>query len=676
MNHSHQLEMNMMEVKSSLHAAEEDHNDDPKGGEAGAFIPASLEDVEKLIETQDRMCKTLQDRILFDAIGSQFHVSIFLHQFVAHMFLPLFFFLPNTHGQGLRSNRSSLWMNVITPCFFYAMLISFVILSAHDKKLVGYSVWWPMFSYVMHRLMISLKYATLSLTEYKRFNECKEESRSESYLDQMMLFKGWLELDPEVMFFELGAASARIGERINDVHLIVRNENHSAVARSQVRFWNAFLRGHREINLCTNIAPEMRRIESGDYAISVYDIAVAVIRYCNTYQTFIPTAFLICQSIALLIIAVSFIPIFTNGERFDCVGLVSVYMISSSIIIWVYGRLMFLFLSFVLFDVMRLKHMVKIVHCMIRITDVMMGISVSLKGDVSEKSEMYAYQRRRAIIEINQVHSWKGSVSLKRGGKGQPEVSKNSSNVISSASLEPTLQKEAQTSTFNPRASNVIGEKAAVHGEEALIPRVAFEFPENILSWAYLRITIQAFGERFRYRTDIYVGMTLTVMLVLMIMTLAYLIMAPNRQAEFGRVYVLEAIIAVTVMVIFLLLISLSGAMVNEELALHSRTLAARALRTRSRLIFREEQRCDNDNDVENTAESDEELWARQIECIEGVMDIVDVNNELRPFKVLGMTAQYALTASIFTTVLSFFSVLFSLYYSSNSQVSSELALT
>eukprot|EP01033_Poteriospumella_lacustris_P007519 gene7519-5405_t len=527
-----------------------------------------------------------------------------------------------------------------------------------------------MFSYVMHRLMVSLKYATLSLTEYKRFNECKDENLSESYLGQMMLFKGWLELEPEVMFFELGAASARIGERINDIHLIVRNENHSAVARSQVRFWNAFLRGHREINVCTNIAPEMRRIESGDYAISVYDIAVAVVRYCNTYQTFIPTAFLICQGIAALIVAISFIPIFTSGEMFDSVGLVSLYMISSTIINWVYTRLSFLFLSFVLFDVMRLNHMVKIVHCMIRITDVMMGISVSLKGDVSEKSEMYAYQRRRAIIEINQVHSWKGSVSLKRGGKG-PEATK----VTPSAPAEPILHKEVPAPAFNPRASNVIGEKAAVHGEEALIPRVAFEFPENILSWAYLRITIQAFGERFRYRTDIYVGMTLAVMLVLMIMTLSYLIMATNRQAEFGRVYVLEAIIAVSVMVVYLMLISLSGAMVNEELALHSRTLAARALRTRSRLIFREEQRCDNDNDEENTEESDEELWARQIECIEGVMGIVDVNNELRPFKVLGITAQYAVTVSIFTTVLSFFSVLFSLYYSSSSEVSSELAL-
>jgi hypothetical protein len=668
MNHSHHKEMDMTEVKSSLHALEENHHNSSQGGEAGIFIPATLEDVEKLIETQDRMCKKLQDQILFDAIGSQFHVSIFLHQFFAHMFLPLFFFLPNTHGQGLRLNGSSLWMNVVTPLFFYAMLISFLVLSPHDKRLVGYSVWWPLFSYVMHRLMISLKYATLSLTEYKRFNECKDEHRSESYLDQMMLFKGWLELDPEVMFFELGAASARIGERINDIHLIVRNENHSAVARSQVRFWNAFLRGHREINVCTNIAPEMRRIESGDYAISVYDIAVAVVRYCNTYQSFIPKAFLICQAIAALIIAISYIPIFTNTERFDSVGLVSLYMISSTIIIWVYARLMFLFLSFVLFDVMRLNHMVKIVHCMIRITDVMMGISVSLKGDVSEKSEMYAYQRRRAIIEINQVHSWKGSVSLKRGGK-DPEVAKGAST----APAEPILHKQA--SVFNPRASNVIGEKAAVHGEEALIPRVAFEFPENILSWAYLRITIQAFGERFRYRTDIYVGMTLAVMLVLMIMTLSYLIMATNRQAEFGRVYVLEAIIAVSVMVVYLMLISLSGAMVNEELALHSRTLAARALRTRSRLIFREEQRCDNDNDEENTEESDEELWARQIECIEGVMGIVDVNNELRPFKVLGITAQYAVTVSIFTTVLSFFSVLFSLYYSSSSEVSSELAL-
>lgn len=637
--------MDMVEIKSNLH-----HH--VGALTSGSISPPSEAEVENLIEKQDRMCTTLRDTILFDAIAPQFHISVFLYQFFSHMILPLYFFLPNLYGQGFRPSFELIWFNIILPCVFYTMVITFVLLSTNDKLMVGYSVWWPFFAYIAHRITLSLKYATLSPTEYKRFNDCTDNKMSASYLDQMMLFSGWFELLPEVLFFELGAASARIGERINEIHLIVRNENHSDVTRTQVCFWNAFLRGQREISECTTLAPEMRKIESGDYAISVYDIAVAVIRYCNTTHEFKLISLRLTRLIALTIIVVSYIPLMNSRDHVESPALVALYMLSSTIINWSFGRLIFLFLSLVLFDVTRLLKMVKIVHCMIRITDVSMGTSVSLNGNVSEKSQTYAQQRREAIIDINRVRSWKGSVSLNRSGKAR---------------------SDSRDEDYNPRTSNVIGEKIAVHGGEALIPRVAFEFPENILAWAYLRIAIQAFGERFRYRTDIYAGFTLMIMLVLMIMALSYLIISSNRQTEFRRTYVLESIIAVTVLVVFLLLISISGAMVNEELDLQSRTLASRALRTRSRLVFREEIEAD---DLEGGVDRDTELLAKQFESIEAVMEIVNVNNELRPFKFLGVTAQYAWTVSILTTVVSFYSVLFSLYFSSNSSVSSELSYT
>ncbi len=49
-------------------------------------------------------------------------------------------------------------------------------------------------------------------------------------------------------------------------------------------------------------------------------------------------------------------------------------------------------------------------------------------------------------------------------------------------------------------------------------------------------------------------------------------------------------------------------------------------------------------------------------------MEIVDVNTELRPFKILGMTASPALTMSVITAALSFYSVMASFYFGSSSE--------
>lgn len=645
------------EVKSGLHL-------DLPTMEGKEVSDESPQDACSILgKKQHKICEGVRKEVIYDAIGRQFHVMVFLEQFLSHMILPLFFFLPNKHGQGLRPSVSSLIFNIFHPVVFYVCIISFVLLPYSDQSMLGWSFWWPLLSYISHRCLLSLKYAALSPTEYKRFCDCKDKKLSESYLDQLMLFGGWLRLHPNVLYFELGAASARIGEKINEIHLLVPSENHHQFALSQVRYWNSFLRGHEYIDETIPIAPEMQKIDTGDYAVSVYDLALAVIRHCNNYEKFAYYASKICNIISLVMIIVSFIPIMKHATEFKSPVLVAFYMISSTILNWVFGSLVFLFLSLVLFDAARLKHMVEIMHCMVRSSDVMLGLSLSLNETVTETSHRYAKERSNAIIEINERSPWRGSVSL--SSKSQSQKSKVG------ASTSPKESEEGTPKTKSlQRSSRVIGEKVADHGSEALIPRVNFNFPENIMAWAYLRITIQSFGDRFRFRTDIYAGFTLFIMLILMVMTMTFIIVSPNRAKEFTSTYVIQSLIAVTVLVAYLVLISLKGAMVNEELALQNRTLSYRALRMRSRMIFHEERCC---NDPEAGEDDDDELLAKQIESIDAVMEILSVNNELRPFKFLGMTAQSALTVSILTTALSFYSVLFSLYFNGSNQITSDI---
>lgn len=83
-------------------------------------------------------------------------------------------------------------------------------------------------------------------------------------------------------------------------------------------------------------------------------------------------------------------------------------------------------------------------------------------------------------------------------------------------------------------------------------------------------------------------------------------------------------------------------------------------MKARARLLYRNETVCGDEDAY------DEELLEKQVECVDAVLDILDVNNELRPYKFLGLTAHRAVTMSITTTALSFYSVVVSLYFSSN----------
>ena len=54
--------------------------------------------------------------------------------------------------------------------------------------------------------------------------------------------------------------------------------------------------------------------------------------------------------------------------------------------------------------------------------------------------------------------------------------------------------------------AGVVGEKFAENLKLAMTPRINFLQPDNATAWIYARLAIQHFGERFRYRTDIYTG--------------------------------------------------------------------------------------------------------------------------------------------------------------------------
>lgn len=69
-----------------------------------------------------------------------------------------------------------------------------------------------------------------------------------------------------------------------------------------------------------------------------------------------------------------------------------------------------------------------------------------------------------------------------------------------------TTPSVSSKSSAQKKNSVVLGEKSADNFDVAMIPRVNLLQSENSTAWIYARLTIQNFGERFRFRTDSYIG--------------------------------------------------------------------------------------------------------------------------------------------------------------------------
>jgi hypothetical protein len=72
---------------------------------------------------------------------------------------------------------------------------------------------------------------------------------------------------------------------------------------------------------------------------------------------------------------------------------------------------------------------------------------------------------------------------------------------------------------------------------------------------------------------------------------------------------------------------------------------------------------------------SKEELESA-LESVSQINKVADINNQLKPFKVFGMAAQNGLTMSVITAASSFYSIIFSMYSSSNTESLFSAALT
>mmetsp|Transcript_18139 Transcript_18139/g.40981 ORF Transcript_18139/g.40981 Transcript_18139/m.40981 type:complete len:613 (-) Transcript_18139:399-2237(-) len=491
---------------------------------------------------------------LLDSIAVQFHSEVFWLQFVAHLFFPLAFFWLNYKAQGftLDPRDPGFYINVFTPTIAYMMMASFMLCSDADKVITSGGVWVPLIYFIQHKLTVALKYASLSNTEYQKFQQNKSLPLASEYNKQLMLLQGWFNRDEQLLDFELGCAAARIGAKINEIFIHIPSPAASHDAFKEFANWNALLNNSKTVQLsgiaipesCTvrelfSHAPCLVPLVDGSYQISVCDLCRAIVHKADATVTergeFIPLGFL---GLMLVVSWVKFLQnIATIEER---TMMYYVFLVTSTVTLMGWGRVIVRLLYIAVWDVNRGLSMVKYLHRMIRLTDLTLDTGVSLsKASHTDRSRELTREKIGVILSIGEPESIKSRTLGNNLIRQRTLAQKLSESTKMSGLSEKIRDKEGERDKARESNENVnenvfnhkgdvksadlhrrfeeFGSKSIREYDESHIPQVSLRYSQNIISWTYTRLVFQHFGERFRNRMDTYMVGTMLLMVLLVL---------------------------------------------------------------------------------------------------------------------------------------------------------------
>ncbi len=283
---------------------------------ASNVVKESIEGVEVMAEQHEELADDDEDTALifiYDSAAVCFHFPIFLKQMFINSVpflactLTRYCIKTNWMAQGYdiyylwkKKKWGAIDANFFCPLCMITLLLGVLFVpenvylnadgSFEDVEsllfLVAGSMIMPLILYIMHRVSIATKYATLSKTEYSRFMNCKSHKNVARYQEQMQLLSAWYDVrNEEVLLFEMQAAAVRVGLELRQVFFTIENPNHSEEAAYLFMQWQAMLLGLPSIKGLSHTEPHenlvhiMKRDLEGNYRVFVDDAALGILRW-------------------------------------------------------------------------------------------------------------------------------------------------------------------------------------------------------------------------------------------------------------------------------------------------------------------------------------------------------------------------------------------------------------
>lgn len=614
----------------------------------------------------------LDDDFLFDSINGQFHIRVFVEQFIAHTIIPLAPLFANLRAQRfLSTSLLSNLFNIILPILVYIICFTYIFMSKSDRGRVHGAIVMPLLLFIVHRLMVALKYASLSQTEFRRFMLCTDSTVSGKFLAQMNLLGDWRQRDARLVEFELGSACIRVAARINEMTLSLPPCDPQSWDMRNLQHWNAFLSG-TDVDITTPLCDQLHVAPDQSVHVSVLDCCRAIILNSDLPKS--------AQSFTVYCI---FIYAFTNallpvilvadGNNVESPILVYTFLLSTVVVNAFFGVVVFLLLALAIWDSGRLVNMFRSIHAMIRLTDVMVEPEVSAFTSYGSSSEDDRSRNQAAIQSlinqqaINPIYSQQ-DLTL----QDNVLLQGNTNTTSTSLGIAPSSYlSDPATSGIRPARSLTAGlSTKTVNGSEySQMPTIDLCFKRNVSSWTYARLTIQNFGDRFRLRTDLYNSLILAVASGLSVAVMVDIVGASDLTSEFGSCFVVQSLVFVSMAIIFLLAVGITGSVANYQLYLHSHTLALHTLRLRAAIQdLKNRQRkliaLGMVTGIEALqCEAEASALNEVVGSIESANDSIQFNTEAKPFRMGGSRASSSMVYGLLSSFMVYLTILLAIYF-------------
>lgn len=350
-------------------------------------------------------------QFLFDSVCTNFHFQVFVEQLLCHLILPIAPFFLNLKAQGFAIlHYGAILFNYIVPFSVYIMIISYTCSSDKNLGVLVGALWVPLLFFVQHRMTVALKYASLSVTEYQKFQHCQDFGTAWRYISQMELLRNWSSRDVELIEFELGCASVRTATKLNEIFFVIYNPDNDDSSWNAMINWNSFITG-------STSAPPVANNDSGDktspdwdssffrkpdgsFCVSVHDVCTYIVLRSDC-----PPRFLHCLNIGgiCIVALVTVFPFIQIAQHpVDSSHWVVVFLVFSTFLNILMGMVYVFLLTIVIKDAVRHVNVVQFLHSLIRLTDLRLQIHVTLWSPWFARNSLQTIQvQEEAIAKKN-----------------------------------------------------------------------------------------------------------------------------------------------------------------------------------------------------------------------------------------------------------------------------------
>ena len=167
------------------------------------------------------------------------------------------------------------------------------------------------------------------------------------------------------------------------------------------------------------------------------------------------------------------------------------------------------------------------------------------------------------------------------------------------------------------------------------VPRIDLNSADNVYCWLYVRLILQNFGFRVRFRLNMFVGAVLVLVVILQILVLKQVIIASSSKSSttihdaMTSVSYFQNMFTISILALFALVLVYFASLVNGEFTMHHGAVASHVLR--NKMILHREKR------KPSLTAAQTETLIEAIDALDVCISSIEINNAVSPYRVISL---------------------------------------